>query len=216
MLDNTVFLIPARKNSKGLPGKNRKLFESTASIIPSEFSSLVYVSTDDEFILEEANKYGFNGFQRPDNICLDTSSLKECLEHFISEKNITSETRIIMLCLTYPDRSWEDVIRCISFFESHEPSSMLCRQEIEISPYIMLFEADNFKGEQVIEHNLYRRQDYRKCFHLSHYVYVCIAREIHNLNDNLYNENTLYYPIREVLDIDTLEDFQKHLRQDKK
>jgi CMP-N-acetylneuraminic acid synthetase len=213
--DNTVFLIPARKNSKGLPGKNRKLFKSTASIIPKELSSLVYVSTDDELLLEEANKYGFNGFKRPNNICLDTSSLKECIEHFISEKNIKPETRIIMLCLTYPNRSWEDVIRCVSFYERHKPPSMLCRQEIEISPYIMLFESDNFKGEQVIEHNLYRRQDYRKCFHLSHYVYICVAKETDNLNDNLYNKNTLYYPIREVLDIDTQEDFQKHLGEQK-
>jgi len=213
--NNTVFLIPARKNSKGLPGKNRKLFKSTASIIPKELSSLVYVSTDDEYILEEAKKYGFNCFQRPDDICLDTSSLKECLAHFISQKGIFPETKIVMLCLTYPDRGWDDVVRCLSFFESQKPSSMLCRQEIGISPYIMLFEGDNFRGEQVIEHNLYRRQDYRKCFHLSHYVHICLAGEEDNLNDNLYNKNTLYYPMREVLDIDTLEDFQKHLGEQK-
>ena len=116
-----------------------------------------------------------------------------------------------MLCLTYPDRSWDDVIRCNSFFDEKHCSSLLCRQEIGVSPYLMLFDKDDYKGEQIIQHNLYRRQDYRKCFHLSHYVYICLAKEVNNLNGNLYNSDTLYYPMKEVLDIDTLEDFQKHL-----
>ena len=75
----------------------------------------------------------------------------------------------------------------------------------------MLFEESENRGSQVIKHDLYRRQDYRKCFHLSHYIHICKISEINRLNKNLYNPDTLYYPMERVLDIDTLEDYHKYI-----
>ena len=48
------YVIPARKGSKGLPFKNRKLFDITAKTIPDDAKPHTIVSTDDEHISELA------------------------------------------------------------------------------------------------------------------------------------------------------------------
>ncbi len=48
---NTWFFIPARKNSKGIKNKNRKLLDFTIRQIPSHLHASTIVSTDDEEIL---------------------------------------------------------------------------------------------------------------------------------------------------------------------
>ena len=43
-------VIPARRNSKGLPFKNRQLFRHTVDKIPNKFLKDIIVTTDDEVI----------------------------------------------------------------------------------------------------------------------------------------------------------------------
>ena len=52
------YIIPARKGSKGLPLKNRKLLPFTLQEIPENKKSTTIVSTDDEYILNFAKNYG--------------------------------------------------------------------------------------------------------------------------------------------------------------
>ena len=51
-MENVIFLIPARKNSKGFKFKNRKLIDFTINSIPMEYRNKVYISTDDGVIKE--------------------------------------------------------------------------------------------------------------------------------------------------------------------
>ncbi len=44
MIENVVFLIPARRNSKGFKFKNRKLIDFTLNSIPKEYLSMVYIA----------------------------------------------------------------------------------------------------------------------------------------------------------------------------
>jgi CMP-N-acetylneuraminic acid synthetase len=70
-------LIPARRNSKGVPLKNRKLFDYTASTIPPKYS--VHVFTDDEVIREYATKYGFMNIDRHPSSATDESTTKDMM-----------------------------------------------------------------------------------------------------------------------------------------
>ena len=67
---------------------------------------------------------------------------------------------------------------------------------------------DGLKGKQLTPHDLYRRQDYPKCFRFCHMVCIFDANELKNLNKNLYNEDTIYYNIEHALDIDSGEDLK--------
>ena len=56
--------IPARKNSIGIPFKNRKLLSKTVGIIPHSLRKHTYVSSDDNYILEKAKDYDINPLTR--------------------------------------------------------------------------------------------------------------------------------------------------------
>jgi CMP-N-acetylneuraminic acid synthetase len=208
-------IIPAREGSKGLPGKNRVLFKYTADIIPKNLYKDVIVSSDDPEILSKARDYGFNITHRPYHLACDEANIRDVLYHTIKEYNIHESEEIIMLYLTYPERTWEDVIQARRFFFTHVAngitSSMLCKKEIKVSPYLMMHErgVDGLFGSQLIQHDLYRRQDYPTCFEISHYIAIFISNSIYNLNKNLYNDSTIFWKIQDVIDVDLKKDLIK-------
>ena len=77
-------IIPARLGSKGLPLKNRTLFEHTAKTIPENLISSVIVTTDDPIISVQAKDYGFTVIRRPDELAEDNTSVRDVLMHVIN------------------------------------------------------------------------------------------------------------------------------------
>ena len=87
---------------------------------------------------------------------------------------------------------------------------LLCKKDIKgTHPYLYMFDLGDNKGKQLIEHNLYRRQDYPKVFELSHFISIFKVSELDNLNNNLYNDETIFYQINNVIDVDTVNDLNK-------
>lgn len=208
-------IIPARLGSKGLPFKNRTLFKYTADIIPAERRENVIVTTDDPVIMEMAREYNFTVVARPSELAQDDTSTRDVLVHVIKECKIEPSEFVIMLYLTYPERTWEHVMGAIEFFLGFNYSgltdSLLCRKELKTHPYLCLEEhgVDGMFGRQINRHDLYRRQDYPRCFEISHYVCIFKAGSIYKLNRNLYCETTVFYKIDDVIDVDT----EKELNQ---
>jgi len=203
-------VIPAREGSKGLPHKNRKLFKYTADIIPNDIKHLTYVITDDIEIMNMARDYGFNVVIRPAEISKDTTSTKEVIEYFIEEDNTSHNDDIIMLYLTYPERTWNDVLRAYKFVMNRNIRSMLCKKELDTSPFLMLKEEDGNKGSQLFHHDLYRRQDYPKCFEISHFIAIFSPSILSTLNSNLYCSTTEFMDIKNnTIDVDTQLDLNK-------
>jgi CMP-N,N'-diacetyllegionaminic acid synthase len=208
-------IIPARLGSKGLPFKNRKLFEYTAKSIPASLNKSVWVTSDDPEILTLSESYGFNIIQRPDEFSTDTSSIREVMNHAINEITLYKNDDVIMLYLTYPQRTWNDIESAYLFFTKYAnlglTESLLCKKKIDVSPYLYLQShgIDGMFGKQLVQHDLYRRQDYPECFEISHYISIFKAGSIYKLNRNLYCESTVFYPIPDVLDIDLEKDLLK-------
>lgn len=208
-------IIPARLGSKGLPFKNRKLFKHTAEIIPAELREFTWVTSDDLEILNLAKDYKFNRILRPSELGEDSTSTKSVMQHALELIKPSPEEIIILLYLTYPQRTWHQVESAFSFFKhwklSREVTSLLCKKELAVSPYLCMQATDStgFFGKQVIQHDLYRRQDYPTCFEISHFISIFRADSINNLNQNLYNENTIFYQIDQVVDVDTQKDLDK-------
>jgi CMP-N-acetylneuraminic acid synthetase len=206
-------IIPARFGSKGLPLKNRQLFNKTAVTIPQELANSVWVTTDDVEIVRMARDHNFNVILRPEHLAGDATSTKETLIHAIGAAEIKSEELVLVLYLTYPQRTWEEVLAAKSWFLQNTGDnivySMLCKQETQAHPYLCMHEEEGHFGSQIVEHDLYRRQDYPKCFELSHYIILFKAGNINALNNNMYNRFTLFYPIDRVIDVDTQNDLDK-------
>ena len=207
------YVIPARKNSKGLPFKNRKLITYTLNTLPDDVFANTILSTDDEELIKTAKEYGIYCVERDPNLALDETSTKDVILDLRNNNVIGDDDIVVMLYLTYPERNWIDIERAIDFFIKKDGKSLLCQKEINgTHPYLYMLEMDNFKGDQLRPHNLYRRQDYPKVFEISHFIAIFNVDELENLNDNLYNNDTIFYPIKDIIDVDTKDDLDKFIK----
>lgn len=214
-MDKIKIVIPARRNSKGLPFKNRILFYQTVNKIPTKLYEQVIVSSDDEVIIEECGKIGLMCDVRDSTLAEDTTSTKEVLTDLMNRGLIAEEDTVVMLYLTYPERTWKDVKKALDFFDVHKAYSLLCKKEIQgTHPYLYMFDAGNYWGEQLVHHDLYRRQDYPKVFEISHFICIFKAKYLATLNNNLYCHWTYFYPISNVVDVDTPEDLKQINNED--
>lgn len=211
VLKNFTILIPCRKGSKGVPFKNRTLLNHTINSIPHQYRKNILVATDDEVIIERCRQQQINIYHRSEESATDTAPTKSIVQEI---KSLIETDYILMLYLTYPERTWDKIVSAIKFYEDNDGKSLLCSKKLKTSPYLMMYK-NGLHGRQIIKHDLYRRQDYPECFEISHYVFVANKKEINNLNNNLYNKETLFYPIDDVIDIDTLEDLETYNAKNK-
>ena len=199
-------IIPARRNSKGLPFKNRKLIDYTLRQVPDGVH--LTVTTDDEVIKENCENSGVRVLERSSELSSDTASIRPVMQDAVSRLNLNPEDVVVMLYLTYPGRTWKDVEGALDFMYSRDADSLLCRKSVPVHPCLMML-ADGDRGRQVIEHDMYRRQDYPEAFEISHYVCAFRVRELERLNTNMYNGNTVFYPIDDVIDVDYEKDLMR-------
>lgn len=208
------YIIPARKGSKGLPHKNRSLLSYTIKSLPKKVHKRVIVTTDDEWMWEELEEYHIKVYKRDPALAKDTTSMREVLIDLARGLRFQPNDDFVNLYLTYPERTYEEIRDALKFYREHDAASLLCKKEIKSHPYLCM-EEDGHKGKQIVSHNLYRRQDYPSCFELSHYISITKVSELSNLNKNLYNEDTIFYPIEDVIDVDTKSDLARYKKEEK-
>ena len=207
MTDNIHYIIPARKGSKGLPFKNRKLLPYTIDALPPDILPHLTITTDDEIILKECARRGLNYIVRPASLSGDAVSPKDVMTHSIKCLNIGPSDIVVLLYLTYPQRSWAMIESIQKVFIDKGLKSLLCRKDPDTHPYLCFYDNENGEPSQIIPHDLYRRQDYPPCFELSFYVCMFKAHELPFLGSYMFNSKTYFFPLESHLDIDTPEDF---------
>lgn len=201
---STYFIIPARKNSKGFKFKNRFLFEK----LPHELKNESVIVTSDDEVIREINSqsYQFDFIKRPDHLSLDTTSIKPVLQHVVEEKKLSEDDILVVLYLTYPERTFLDIQQILKFYHTHNAKSLLCREPLKQHPYLCFFE-EGVNGRRIVDHNLYRRQDYPKCFYGSHFVAIVKAGFLPSVDLNLHSKETIFYDLGErKIDVDNKED----------
>ncbi len=208
----TFFIIPARRDSKGLPFKNRKLLDYTINNIPIELHEKTIVTTNDEKIIEKLSATNINVLRRDEQLCLDDISIKDVMLDVVKKFQMKSNDTIVMLYLTSPDRKFSDIKKILGYYYERKIKTLTCCVEPKTHPYLVLFKKENQKGEQVIKHDLYRRQDYPECFEIRHFVCIFQVDEIQKLNSNMYNESTIFYKIDSDIDVDHENDLKEFLK----
>jgi|TARA_B100001765_G_scaffold119875_1_gene74786 CMP-N-acetylneuraminic acid synthetase len=208
----TFFIIPARRDSKGLPFKNRKLLDYTINNIPIELHEKTIVTTNDEKIIEKLSATNINVLRRDEQLCLDDISIKDVMLDVVKKFQMKSNDTIVMLYLTSPDRKFSDIEKILGYYYERKIKTLTCCVEPKTHPYLVLFKKENQKGEQVVKHDLYRRQDYPECFEIRHFVCIFQVDEIQKLNSNMYNESTIFYKIDSDIDVDHENDLKEFLK----
>jgi len=208
-LENAWIIIPAREGSKGFPNKNRFLFDYTAKQIPSDMCYKTIVTTDDEKIKASARERGFLVLGREEELSQDKTKMGHVIQDVVRKYNIGPDENIITLYLTYPQRTFEQTRQIYNFYLEKSAVSLLCKKDVESHPYKCFYEEENFKASKVIENDLYRRQDYPKCFEACHYVVINKVSVLASLDNNLYCPDTVFYPLeKKIFDVDYLSDFK--------
>ena len=204
-------VIPARAGSKGWVHKNRELLPYTLDIIPPAYKKYVLVSTDDDQIYETAKDAGVKVEHRDPRLATDKSDIKGVLTNIGRRYKFKANDLVIMLYLTYPKRDWNHINEMYLNFASNGYQSSLCRQPVLTHPCLTMFEAPEGRGIQVLDHDLYQRQQYPTCFEISHYICMYRHGELKYLNKNMYNEHTHFYNIDRCVDIDYKKDYNQML-----
>jgi len=127
-LETTLFVVPARGGSKGIPNKNLreihgKSLTEWALIVACKFlGARVALTSDSEEILAIADgKPSITAIKRPEELSKDTSTDQEALSHALHHVEETLDSRfetIVMLQPTAPSRSVQLVQKALEIMFS--------------------------------------------------------------------------------------------------
>lgn len=214
-----VAIIPARKGSKGLPGKNIKdligkpmIAYSIEEALKSKHITEVVISTDCKEIEEVAVKYGAKSpFLRPEHLATDNAKAIDNYIYVIDRINKEfgyDVKEFVVLQPTSPLRKVEDIDGSIELFIGKNADSVISYTEehhpIEWHKYI----TDDGKFENIFEERLINRQEIKKSYFPNGAVFVFdyeLIKQGKYFSDNSY---AYIMPRLRSVDVDTIEDFQ--------
>lgn len=177
-------LIPARKGSKGLPGKNRALLlgrplvEYTLDAAAGARSvDEVWLSSDDEDILSLGARRGIKALRRPAPLASDTASAMDVVDHWISElpDDVKAQDPLLVyLQPTSPLRTAQHIEQSLAQLAAANSSCLLSVVEMDKSPY-KAFKLDaSGRLQSLFDERLsnQRRQDLPKVYLPNGAIYV--------------------------------------------
>lgn len=215
----TLFLIPARGGSKGVPGKNIKslggkplINYAIDAVRPITAVENICVSTDAEEIkyVVEANGVSVP-FLRPTYLAEDTSGTYEVCLHALEfyEKQGRFFDVLVILQPTSPFRTTKNISEALDAY-NNELDMVVSVKETKANPYTVLFE-ENSDGYLVKskQGSFTRRQDCPKVWEYNGAVYVINVESLKRSPINQFKKITKYVMGEaESVDIDTPLDWE--------
>lgn len=202
-----VTIIPARGGSKGLVGKNIRLFCGKPLLAWSilQAPKPVYVTSDDDEILAVAAEYGAIGIKRPPSLATDTSTSESAILHALED--IPEASEVIFLQPTSPLRYSFDVAKALELFRAKGADSLFSCAELEDFT-AWEGEGETLRGLTFDPFNRGRRQD-RKPIHLENGSIYIFKPEILRRNNNRLGGKIVRYPMEfwQSFEIDDQETF---------
>lgn len=204
-----LVVIPARRGSKGLPGKNIRLLNgkpliawSIEAALESSVPDRVLVSTDSEEIGRVAEEWGCEVSVRPAELATDESTTIEVLQHLYN--TIPGVESMILLQPTSPLRDTGLIDGCFDIYSE--------------GGYSNLATGYWCKYKEFGSHNNLRRQDYQGFFYDDGNVYV-LSKDI--IKEGIWCgtnpcklpiERHMNYEIDDEVDFIILESLMKHFK----
>jgi N-acylneuraminate cytidylyltransferase len=215
----TLYIIPARGGSKGIPGKNIKPLAGKPLIAYSvEVAQQlapdcdICVTTDDLEIIATVENMGLKvPFVRPAELATDHSGTYEVLLHALNhyEQQGISYDRIVLLQPTSPFRTVDDVNNCLKLY-TPDIDMVVSVKQASANPYYNAFETDEngFLHISKGEGNYTRRQDAPPVWEYNGAVYVINAQSLRKMPLNKFPRRRMCEMSAEhSIDLDTPTDW---------
>lgn len=221
IINDTLFIIPARGGSKGLPRKNilpicgKPMICYTIDAARDVTSDEnICVSTDDKEIMEVVENFGLNvPFIRPAELATDSAGTREVLLHafdFYEHRLNRKYAKICLLQPTSPLRTSQHILEAYKLWEN-DLDMVVSVKESKANPYFNLFEET--KEGFLIQSktgNYVRRQDAPKIWEYNGAIYLINPKSLKQLPFAQLNHIKKYLMDElSSIDIDNKSDFRQ-------
>ena len=207
-------LIPARRGSKGFPGKNvaslagRRLIDWTIdSAQESSYVDRIVVTSDDPIVRDIAAERSLDFLQRPAHLCSDTATAHQVIVHAL-HGNATEEL-CTYLQPTTPLRTADDIDSSLELLVHSKADGVVSVSPVTEHPEWM-FRLDEASGSltSLLKGAIpLRRQDLAPTFRLNGAIYCAQTSTLLSTSDFFDLALTGYVmPSIRSTDIDTVED----------
>ena len=211
--DRTVLaVIPARGQSKGLPGKHLLdaggkpiIAWSIEAAHGSRYIDRVILSSEDEDIIAVARQWGCEvPFVRPASLASDESKVEDAVFHALDALQETFEY-VVLLQPTSPLRATEDIDRCLEVCREQAVPACVSVSVPRKSPYWMHWVDERGAMRRVLPEGdvISRRQDLPTVYAVNGAVYVAETEWFRQHGTFLQPETHAYVmPVERAIDLD--------------
>lgn len=223
-----IAIIPARRDSKSLPGKNimdllgkPMIAYTIEAAVSSKYIDDVIISTNCKEIERVAKEFGAKShFLRPEELAQDDSKAIDNYVYTVDRLKKEFNYKInnfIVLQPTSPLRTTMDIDRAVELFVKNNADSVISyTKEYHPVKWHKYINAER-KFVNIFEESIENRQEYEVSYFPNGAIYVFDYDLIKN---KLYYTDKSYayvMPRNRSIDIDTLEDFEylKYLKEKK-
>lgn len=217
-----IGLIPARGSSKGVPRKNmraiagRPLIDFTIlAAQQSKYIDAIYVSSDDEAILQHAHNMGAKIISRPGKFASDAAPAGQVVQHFICtlpNALLEKDPYIVYLQPTSPVRTAYHIDCALEQMLAAKAHSLISVSESEKSPFKMFTLDEQGRLHSLFDEKLSnaRRQDLPVVFAPNGAIYVFRVSEF-KARGGFPSNGSIPFVMNNIdsLDIDTEDDIRR-------
>ena len=185
-----IAIIPARKNSKGYPKKNRLFFNYTKNFIKKiNWFEKIYLSSDDEWFKSKCKENKYQFIKRSKKLSGPKISIKKVMDDFVKKKKIKKNYVIwlIYIPLMFKSKKLYEISK--KLIEKKNINSICGFTKVETHPYLTWYKKNN-KLYKFCKNNVFRRQDLPSAMTHNHVVCAFKCKELKYLDEELINANT--------------------------
>jgi len=226
-MEGIIAIIPARGGSKGIPRKNIKLLNgkplisyTIAAAKQSKHIERVIVSTEDTEIKEVSMKYGAEIIDRPEELAQDNSPTLPVLQHTIQTlQNNNEKVKLIVLLQstaqfqkteeideaieTVLNRNWDSLISLSPVPKHFNP---LWQKKINDNGQVLnVSDSESINDDKKST----RRQDLKQTYWKNGQIYIITPETLMEQNSLFGKRCTSYIINRNIVNIDTEEDWKQ-------
>jgi CMP-N-acetylneuraminic acid synthetase len=199
----SIAIIPARKGSKRVPGKNKSLFKGKSLVAHTIEQALdtgifdsIFVSSDDPDVIQHAEKYEVTVLKRELDLSGDNATLLNVIRDLIKKQLIPPETCVGLLLVTAPLRAVEDLKNAYKLFVDSDRKQAVVSVCSNLNPIDLSWSLNEEHLEPVFPEGYH--QNISKHFRKKSYYFndACIFDNAENfLKDgrNLFGQSPLPY-----------------------